>query len=233
LSPSLTVIAGTVLAATVLSLVVPVWWVHVSERVDSLPASGIANTHAILIQVFLLAAGVVLFVPASPAIEWAIPGLVDLGLILLVSPVLFALGAVLAVVWSLIGTAPSDTAVDEGIEARSILWRVSPAILVGPAEELLFRGLVQSLLVDVIGLIPGVGLMGILFGLYHYPNVTDSLFELTSKDTFELTQSGFGGVVMGLFYLFTGNLIVPIVGHSLHVAVIFGYFARQDDEPTA
>ncbi|MCX6716128.1 MAG: CPBP family intramembrane metalloprotease [Candidatus Taylorbacteria bacterium] len=43
-------------------------------------------------------------------------------------------------------------------------------IIVAPAEEILFRGIIQSTLIKKIGIFRGIILTSIIFGLAHLPN---------------------------------------------------------------
>lgn len=211
-------VAGTVLAVAFLSLAPTVCSQFLGDRVRWVPDSGRRGTIFHLSLVLLLGIAVVVFVPGAPGIEWGTPDLTETVLILLLSPTLFVLGILTALVLSPFGLDPSlDTEpTDDGV-----IISLVAAALVGPAEELLFRGIVQPVLVDALGVVPGVVLMGILFGLYHYPNVANSPFDIDADGASNLALSGAGGVLLGVCYLGTGNLLVPVVGHSIHVAILF------------
>ena len=96
-------------------------------------------------------------------------------------------------------------------------------VLVGPAEELLFRGVIQALLIDAVGVVPGLVGMSVLFGLYHYPNSVDSVESTDANALGEMAVSGAGGVVLGVLYLITGNLLVSIAERSIYDASLFIY----------
>lgn len=228
---SVITLGAVVLTATALSLAPPLSWTAISGRIEWLPDDGIANTHGVLVCNLGLAAGVLLVVPGAPAVHWGVPDAIGAGLVLATPPVLLVVGGIVAAGWSMGGVESTDNAVDEGLDEDSILWLLSPAFLVGPAEELLFRGLVQPLLVDALGVVAGIVAMSVLFGLYHFPNVGDSNGGMDTSDVAELSLSGSGGLVFGVIYVVTGNLLVPILGHSLHVALLFGY-AGQEEEST-
>jgi hypothetical protein len=90
------------------------------------------------------------------------------------------------------------------------------AVFVAPAEELLFRGVVQGLFRRAYGVIPGVLLASALFGVGHY-------FALSGggKVTY-LASAALLGIVLGAAYELTENLTVPIVIHALYNMTIFG-----------
>ena len=96
-------------------------------------------------------------------------------------------------------------------------------MLVGPAEELLFQGVIQALLIDAVGAVPGLVGMGVLFGLYHYPNSVDSVESTDANALGKMAVSGAGDVVLGVLYLVTGDLLVSIVGRSIHDTGLFIY----------
>jgi membrane protease YdiL (CAAX protease family) len=181
---------------------------------------------AILLSV-LLATGLltVQFAPWAPEIQWGIPDATGLVLVLATSPGLWVIGAAVAIAMHAVGLSP-DTETD-GLEGPLWPYLVVALVLVGPAEDLLFRGIVQPLLVDAIGLVPGLLAMAGLFGLYHYPNSVESLSDVDGNALQEMTLSGAGGLVLGVLYVATGNLVVPIAGHALHDAGLFVYMSRQ------
>ena len=82
------------------------------------------------------------------------------------------------------------------------------AILLGTAaglgEEMLFRGVLQFELIGRIGIVIGVGLSSVVFGLLH---------AVTPLYAFLATLAS---VYFGYLYLDTGNLAVPIVTHAFY-----------------
>lgn len=67
------------------------------------------------------------------------------------------------------------------------------------AEELLFRGAIQTHF--------GIIIASVLFGLMHFP-IQRKLLPWTISATFM-------GFVLGLLYIYSGNLVAPIVLHFL------------------
>jgi len=55
--------------------------------------------------------------------------------------------------------------------AQFLVALAAQQALVAGVEELAFRGVIQTLLVDRLGVMRGVGLAAILFGLFHLPNL--------------------------------------------------------------
>jgi membrane protease YdiL (CAAX protease family) len=107
----------------------------------------------------------------------------------------------------------------ESHQPAYFLWMMLVSVLVvGPAEELLFRGAIQGLLTRAWGAWPAILGASALFGLLHYSvgsgPVTGALAYVAIA--FLL------GMVLGGLYERTGNLVVPSLAHGLFNAVAFG-----------
>jgi membrane protease YdiL (CAAX protease family) len=75
-----------------------------------------------------------------------------------------------ALVGSLIHTPVTDNPIMELLENRTsaILMAIFGIAIAPPCEELAFRGFLQPLLVRSLGVLPGIALTAIPFGLLHY-----------------------------------------------------------------
>ncbi|MFB6220773.1 MAG: lysostaphin resistance A-like protein [Halolamina sp.] len=104
------------------------------------------------------------------------------------------------------------------------LWMTLLSVLVvGPAEELLFRGAVQGLLKRAWGARPAiVGASG-LFGALHFSVGAGPLSGVLAYVAIAFTL----GMVLGVVYEWTGNIVVPTLAHGLFNALAFGmqYFS--------
>lgn len=89
-------------------------------------------------------------------------------------------------------------------------------ILVGPGEELLFRGLIQGTLMETFHPIRAVVLASGLFALIHLPSLTGEGKLVYVGIVFALA------LVLGGTYEFTDNLAVPSLIHGAYNAVQFG-----------
>jgi uncharacterized protein len=82
------------------------------------------------------------------------------------------------------------------------------AFLAGLGEEMLFRSIVQKGLADWIGTHygPAIGLATatLVFGMLHGITLTYAVI------------AGIIGLYLGLIWLYTGNLLVPITAHALY-----------------
>jgi membrane protease YdiL (CAAX protease family) len=89
------------------------------------------------------------------------------------------------------------------------------AALAGIGEELLFRGVIQVWLAERLWLPLAVAGAGLLFGIGHW--LSASYAALASVI----------GVYLGLVFLLTGNLLVPIVAHAAYDVVALFVLARR------
>lgn len=98
---------------------------------------------------------------------------------------------------------------------RSTLQLALLALLAGVGEELLFRGVVQVGLDRVLSHVGGLVAASTIFGLMHFASPTYALL------------AGVVGLYLGALFLFQGNLLVPIVAHSLYDFVALVYVVRR------
>jgi membrane protease YdiL (CAAX protease family) len=88
-------------------------------------------------------------------------------------------------------------------------------LLVGPGEELLFRGLVQGTLQETLHPARAIVLASALFASIH-------LFSLSGEGKLVYIGIAFVlAIVLGVAYEYTGNLTVPAVMHGTYNAVQF------------
>lgn len=88
------------------------------------------------------------------------------------------------------------------------------SILAGLGEELLFRGLIQTSLVDWLGTWPGIVAAGLLFGLAH------------PMSKAYIVAAAVIGIYLGWLFVATGNLLTPIITHALYDMVALVYLSR-------
>ncbi len=113
-----------------------------------------------------------------------------------------------------------NSAVEIALESPELLLLMIPAsiLLVGPGEELLFRGVVQGRLREVFGPVASVVLAGTVFAGLHW-------FALSGGDPAgNLLALGVllvPSYVFGASYELTGNILVPSLAHGLYNATLF------------
>jgi hypothetical protein len=155
-----------------------------------------------------------------------------------------AFGAVLAgaVVISALGLeGGANVAAELAFEDPEVLLLLIPAafLLIGPAEELLFRGIIQRRLREGFGPVGGVVLAAALFALVHVTAVSGGASaRLTTVAVLFLPSLVFGSI-----YEYTGNLAVPALVHGAYNATIFtvlyaaiklgGMMPGEPTDPTA
>lgn len=90
-------------------------------------------------------------------------------------------------------------------------------LVVGPAEELLFRGVLQSFLRETVGPWPAILGAGLLFGSVHLFALVASTGTGTLLSLVVITAVGF---VLGWLYEHTGSLPAAMVAHGGYNALI-------------
>ncbi len=96
----------------------------------------------------------------------------------------------------------------------SILQLAIISAIAGLAEEALFRGAIQASLSGRIGSIAGLLLSSVLFGVSHLITRTYAIL------------AGVVGLYLGLLWLWTGNLLTPVVTHAVYDFLALLYFLR-------
>lgn len=127
--------------------------------------------------------------------------------------VLFGLSTALSVLLSSVGVEiAQNQVVEQGREAPLLFLYLVPVTLlfVAPAEELLFRGIVQGQYRRVFGPAVAIGLASALFGLIHWL----ALLGSGSGRLVYVLIAAVLGVLLGLAYERTESLLVPIVIHA-------------------
>lgn len=159
-------------------------------------------------------------------VEW--PSLRDYGLILVTWIVMLIAAVVVAsivvqIVPEILGTEqtePAENPVGEIIEENPEI--VIGAVLfmflvVGPAEEILFRGVVQNRLREGLPKIPAIVLASALFAAVH-------VVALAGQDPVGIAQTlvilFVPSLGFGFIYEYTENIVVPSLLHGFHNSVI-------------
>lgn len=157
----------------------------------------------------------------SRFITFRVPTIREIGLA--VAGWLGALGA-LVVISAILQTTSAPTASNEvanfGAEHPEVLLLLVPLsfLLVGPGEELLFRGVVQGTLRERFGRVPAVLLASLIFASVHFTSLSGALSGrlVTIGALFVIS------LVLGGLYEYTGNLTVPALVHGAYNATQFG-----------
>lgn len=103
----------------------------------------------------------------------------------------------------------------------TLLWLVPLSIVVvGPAEELLFRGVVQQYLDGAFSTASAIVLASALFSLVHLPTSWVATPDVVAVSVTLVILFGLS-VLLGYLYAWTDNLVVPILVHGLYDALLF------------
>jgi membrane protease YdiL (CAAX protease family) len=101
---------------------------------------------------------------------------------------------------------------------QTLLWLIPLSFLViGPGEELLFRGIIQSRLRNSFSPISGIVLASAMFAPPHILGLTGSIYALAVTIAILFIPT----LVFGATYELSENLLVPIVIHGAYDATIF------------
>jgi membrane protease YdiL (CAAX protease family) len=147
------------------------------------------------------------------------PSIRDLLTIVVGSVVLivFMNAAELFVSW--LGYQPAENAaVETGRDNPELFLFYIPVVLFlnSPAEELLFRGVVQGLLRRAYGVVPGIVGAASVFGAIHY----FALVAAGSAGAYVVIALG-SGIILGVLYEYTDNLLVPIAVHAVWNCLVY------------
>ena len=140
----------------------------------------------------------------------------------IVVALVFASGAGVVLGW--FGLMP-EAVIEELVTQNPIvaIWlAILSVIVVAPAEEYLFRGIIQGRLRETFSAPSAIIIASLLFGSLHFGNYVGSLSTVIG---WALLIAGVG-VVFGVLYERTNTLTVPIIAHAVYNAILFtvGYF---------
>jgi hypothetical protein len=93
----------------------------------------------------------------------------------------------------------------------TVLDIVIVSIMAGVCEEALFRGLGQNWITGYIGVIPGLVVASLIFGLFHFISVSYVVLVTLI------------GLYLGGLYVWTGDLMISVVAHAVYDFLALGY----------
>jgi len=227
---ALAVVAGAfILAAVFAQLSATALGVGVPIDAAETPASLYAAVNAVSFLGFVVAAAGFLYVrdeqslvhsrsPRLSDIGWALVGVVGILIgSLVMGVVIEALSTLVESLFDVAVETGQNSIITQGRENPELFLYMIPVALffVGPAEELVFRGVVQGLFRRAFGLVPGVVCASLLFGFGHYLAISSG-----SAWTYILVASALG-MVLGAIYEYTESIYVPALAHGLWNAGLF------------
>jgi len=131
-----------------------------------------------------------------------------------------ALPAVIA--WA--GLPLADHSVADSIEANpavALVFLPLSVLVVGPAEEFLYRGIIQTRLVSAFDTRSAVAIASLIFAVVHIFAYFDPANVPGTLVTIFLLLLPLGAI-LGVVYEYTDNLVVPALAHGIYNAITFG-----------
>jgi membrane protease YdiL (CAAX protease family) len=96
----------------------------------------------------------------------------------------------------------------------SVLQLFTISLVAGISEEAFFRGAIQGSLAHHVGMGIALVMASLLFGACHLITWTYAII------------AAFIGAYLGLLWIWTGNLLTPMVAHAVYDFVALVYFFR-------
>jgi len=214
------VIFGAYLAASVAKTVTDPLVIPLVGSVASTSIVGIAQTVIQLLTIIGVVALYLRLVDTDRLVGLMVPNPRSIGII--VGGTLALLGGQYAInqllEWANFSPG-ANQAVTAGVGDPGYYLIMIPVslLLVGPAEELLFRGAVQGRLSESWGRWPAIIVATVLFGLIHIPAVSGGFGAQLSY----ALLAGVLGLVLGYLYDYTQNIVVPAVIHGSYNGTLF------------
>jgi membrane protease YdiL (CAAX protease family) len=97
----------------------------------------------------------------------------------------------------------------------SVLQLLVISLIAGVSEEAFFRGAIQGSLADRVGMSLALVLASVLFGAAHLITWTYAIIAAVI------------GLYLGLLWIWTGNLLTPMVTHAVYDFAGLVYFFRS------
>ena len=150
-----------------------------------------------------------------------VPSIKEFGLVIGALVASFVYLMVLGAILQATGTESANNQVaDMAMQNPEIVLYLLPGayLLIGPGEELLFRGVVQNRIREAFGAKSGVFIASVIFAAIHVTSLVGS-----SASAVLVTLCGLVPIslLLGGLYEYTRNLTVPILVHGTYDAIIF------------
>ena len=153
------------------------------------------------------------------------PTLVDLGVTVATVAALIGLAVALPAIIAWAGLPLADHSVTDSIEANpavALVFLPLSVFVVGPAEEFLYRGIIQTRLAEAFDTWSAVAVASLIFAVVHIFAYLDPANVPGTLVTIFLLLLPLGAI-LGVVYEYTGNLVVPALAHGIYNAITFGF----------
>ncbi|WP_424015795.1 lysostaphin resistance A-like protein [Halorubrum xinjiangense] len=182
-----------------------------------------------LLQFVALALGAVGYLAVTD--EWEIarfsrPDAREVAIIVGGGIVLFAFqyGALFALDQVGLSTGQNQAVVPAGDPVVYYLAMIAVSLaVVGPVEELLFRGVVQGGVRRAFDAVPAILIAAVAFGLIHLPSISGTMVEQWAYVGVVVVL----GSVLGALYEWTDNVVVPGLVHGIYNAITYAVLLVQ------
>lgn len=158
-------------------------------------------------------------------VRW--PSTRDLGWVVVGYLLLMGSFYALTIAYGVLGIDPAESGViAAGRTNPTLLLLLIPlsVLLVGPGEELFYRGVVQGWLRESFGPAGAILAASVLFASIHLPGL---LGGSVTGALATLAIIAFLALYLGALYEYTGNLVVPALVHGLYNATQFAIAYTQ------
>lgn len=197
-----------------IALVVPV--VILGLDVESVPVF-VALTAAGQVGFLVVAYAYARF--ADVTVPVSVPGARDLGYVVVGIVLALAVAVTLSLVLAALDLLPGSVIAEEGAANPTLLLGLAllSVVLVAPAEEFLFRGVIQGRLRQAFGPVGAIAGASLLFGSLHLANYTGAIPPIVAGALLISVV----GAVFGVLYEVTENLAVPVLVHGVYNLLLF------------
>lgn len=148
----------------------------------------------------------------------------DAGVMIGLAFLMLIAGAIGTLISTTLGVETAENTVQTTLESdvRNVYAFILLSIFViGPMEELFYRGTVQKHFTSVFSDIQAVVLAALVFSLVHIPSL---IGDGPASFVPYLAVLFVGGLAFGYAYYRTQNLAVPMIGHGLYNALLGVFF---------
>lgn len=148
-----------------------------------------------------------------------VPGIRDLITVVAGYVVIFVLVVIINQIVLATGVETgSNQSAELAVDNPELFILLIPAmfLVVGPCEEILYRGVVQSRLREHFGSIVSIALASAIFAAVHVVALTGG----ASARLATVTILFFPSLVFGAVYEYSDNLVVPALLHAIHNSII-------------
>jgi|AntRauTorcE11898_2_1112593.scaffolds.fasta_scaffold05343_4 membrane protease YdiL (CAAX protease family) len=155
------------------------------------------------------------------SLGFRVPSIKEFGLVIGALVVSMVYVVVLGVILQSTGTDSANNQIaDLAMQNPEIVLYLLPGayLLIGPGEELLFRGVVQNRIRESFGPKSGVFIASVIFAAIHVTSLAGSDPSATLVTLLGLVPIS---LLLGGLYEYTRNLVVPILVHGTYDAIIF------------